>query len=88
VGLVEEGEINRVLVEDKEEEIVKGIEAIEGIDKIKAIEEAKAAIFSGADPNLIDLSSKESIVDIAIIVLILIIYQIATNSLLEDWQIH
>jgi len=85
---VEEGDIDRVLAEDGEEEIAEGIQATEGIDGIEAIEEAEAAISSGADPDSVDSSSKESIVDMAITVPILTIYRTAANSLLEDWQIH
>jgi hypothetical protein len=86
--LVEEGDIDRVLAEDGEEEIAEGIQATEGIDGIEAIEEAEAAISSEADPDSVDSSSKESIVDMAITVPILTIYRTATNSPLEDWQIH
>jgi len=85
---VEEGDIDRVQAEDGEEEIAEGIQATEGIDGIEAIEEAEAAISSGADPDSVDSSSKESIVDMAITVPILTIYRTATNSPLEDWQIH
>jgi hypothetical protein len=85
---VEEEEIDRVPAEVGEEEIVEGIEATEGIGGIGAIEEVEAAISSGADPNSVDSSSKESIADMAITVPILTIYRTATNSPMEDWQIH
>jgi hypothetical protein len=86
--LVEEGEIDRVLAEAGEEEIAEGIAATGEVDGIGAIEEVEAAISSGADPDSADSSSKESIADMAITVPILTIYRTATNSPMEDWQIH
>ena len=86
--LAEEGEIGKVPAEAGEEEIVEGIEAAEGIDGVRAIEEAEGAISSMADPDSVDSSSKESIADMVITVPILMIYQTATNSPMENWQIH
>jgi hypothetical protein len=85
---VEEEEIDGVPAEAGEEEIAEGIEATKGIDGIRAIEEVEAAISSGADPDSVDASSKESIADMAITVPILTIYRTATNNPIEDWQIH
>jgi hypothetical protein len=86
--LAEEGEIGKVPAEAGEEEIVEGIEPTEGIDGIHAIEGAEGAISSMADPDSVDSSSKESIADMVITVPILTIYQTATNSPMENWQIH
>ena len=86
--MVEEGEIDRVPAEAGEEEATEGIEAIEGIDGTGAIEEVGAAISSGADPDSVDSSSKESIAGMAITVPILTIYRTAINNPMEDWQIH
>jgi hypothetical protein len=86
--LAEEGEIGKVPAESGEEEIVEGIEPTEGIDGIHAIEGAEGAISSMADPDSVDSSSKESIADMVITVPILTIYQTATNSPMENWQIH
>jgi hypothetical protein len=88
VRLAEEGEIGKVPAEAGEEEIVEGIEPTEGIDGIHAIEGAEGAISSMADPDSVDSSSKESIADMVITVPILTIYQTATNSPMENWQIH
>ena len=91
---MEEGEVGRVPAEAGEEEIAEGIEATEeieateGIDGIGAIEEVGAAISSGADPDSVDSSSKESIAGMAITVPILTIYRTAISSPMEDWQIH
>ena len=85
---MEEGEIDRVPAEAGEEEATEGIEAIEGIDGTGAIEEVGAAISSGADPDSVDSSSKESIAGMAITVPILTIYRTAINNPMEDWQIH
>lgn len=85
---MEEEEIDRVLAEAGEEEIAGGREATEGIDGIGAVEEVEAAIPSGADPDSVDSSSKESIADMAITVPILTIYRTAPNSPMGDWQIH
>ena len=85
---MEEGEIDRVPAEAGEEEIVEGIEATEGIGGIGVIEEVEAAISTGADPDSVDSSSKESFADMAIAVPILTIYRSARNSPMEDWQIH
>jgi len=71
---VEEGVINRVLAEAGEEELAEAIEQTGGVDGIGAIEEVEAAIFSKVDPDSIDLSNKESIADMAIIMPILTIY--------------
>jgi hypothetical protein len=82
---VEEGEIDRVPAEAGEEGRAEGIEATEGID---GIEEVEAAVFSGADPDSVDSSSKESIADMETTVSILTIYRTATNSPMEDRKIH
>jgi hypothetical protein len=81
---VEEGEIDRVPVEAGQGEMAEGIEATEGIDGIRVIEEVEAAIPSGADPDPVDSSSKESIAGMVKTVPILTIYRTATNSRMRD----
>lgn len=66
----------------------EGIQATEGIDGTGALEEVEAAIFSGADLESVDLSSKESIVDMAITVPILTTCRPPSNSKMEEWQIR
>jgi hypothetical protein len=88
VALVEDGEIDRVPAEAGEEEIAEEIEATEGIDGIGAIEEVVAAIYSGADPDSVDSSSKESIADMAMTVPILTTCRPASNSKMGKRQIR
>ena len=71
----------------------EGIQATEGIDRtgaleeVEAVEAVEAAIPSGADVEHVDLSSKESIANMAMTVPILTTYRPASNSKMEEWQI-
>lgn len=64
------------------------IQVTEWIDGTVALEEVEAAMSSGADLESADLSSKESILDMAMTVPILTTYRPASNSEIEEWQIR
>lgn len=66
----------------------EGIQATEGIDRTGAPEEVEAAIPSGVDLESVDLSSEESIADMARTVPILTTNRPASNSKMEEWQIR
>ena len=83
--------VERVPAEDGEREIVGGTEvtkAIDGIEVIEVVEEAREAIFTGPDPDCVNSSSKESIAGTVKTVSIPTIYRTATNTPVENWQIH